>query len=90
LWGIVLKGGNVLDIPRNRREDEAAQALCDHIIDTLDKVSGFDDLMPEQQELLCDAVYKLCGEAYHDGYLEGRADENRAVFYLEQMQKKKS
>jgi hypothetical protein len=68
----------VLDIPRNRPEDEAAEALCDRIIDTLGKVSVFDDLMPEQQELLCDAVYKLCGEAYHDGYLEGRADENRA------------
>lgn len=73
-------GCNVRDIPGNRPEDEAAEALCDKIADILVPL-GLGD---PQLEPAVEAIFKLCGEVYREGYDRGVADEGQTNYWKTQ------
>jgi hypothetical protein len=62
-------GCSVSDIPGNRPEDLAAEALYDKIYDILAPFGG-----SAVTESVADAIYKLCGEVYGGGYAQGQDD----------------
>ena len=66
-------GCNVRDIPGNRPEDEAAEALADRIYDAL--------LLPDTRETdeIVDRLMKLCGDVYAEGHAQGQSDAARGV-----------
>lgn len=63
-------GVSVRDLPGNRPEELAAEALYDEIYNQFP-----DDLTDEQKDLLAAWVYEQIGKAYADGYTQRQADE---------------
>jgi hypothetical protein len=69
-------GCNVRDIPGNRPEDEAAEALWDTIADIL--TEGGVDCCTEAAVMMIDRIAKLVGDAYGEGYQTGSAEAEMA------------
>jgi hypothetical protein len=69
-------GCNVSDIPGNRPEDEAAEALWDTIADIL--TLGGVDCNTEAAVMMIDKLTKLVGDTYGEGYQTGGADAEMA------------
>lgn len=75
-------GCNVRDLPGNSAEEERAEALWDTIADTLTE-HGI-DCEKEGTEKLIEAIAKIVGDAYGEGYQQGTSDKEEAEFYQKQ------
>jgi hypothetical protein len=65
-------GCNVSDLPGNRPEDERNEALWDTIADILTE-HGVNCDSPAAKKII-EAVAKLCGDSYGEGYQQGVND----------------
>jgi len=63
------------DIPGNRPEDIAAEALCDKIAEIIDPFG----LGIEQAGMIVDAVFQLCSDVYGEAYAKGQDDARLAA-----------
>ena len=68
-------GCSVSDIPGNRPEELAAEALCEDIADIMMNAGCPDD---ERLTTAVDEIFKMIGAAYASGMADGKCEEAMA------------